>query len=332
MRLLSVMTLLSSPPDGLKEGYRGGTGTKVAMTVIFSIALYNSLELIILILLTFRRYRGLYFWSIFLSTVLGVVPQAVGLILNFYNVAVKWVGITISTVGWYFMVPGQSFVLYSRLHLVLQDARLLRSILCLITVSTVVMIVPVTSLTYATVYVNSSAANTGFNVMERLQLTWFSVQEGFLSTLYIWETIRLLRLDPQKDNRRSQIKYELIAVNVSFIIMDIVLIVMEYTNWYIIQTTLKTAIYSIKLKLEFAVLSRLILYINVSQSGENSGDSYYPDFVDPSQFTSDVTHAPRVESNTLRPRRTLEDLSSFSLPFPTPVSGRSFDAPRRPGT
>lgn len=55
--------------------------------------------------------------------------------------------------------------------------------------------------------------------------------------------------------------YQLLATNALIIMMDIVLLVFEYLNYFVIQTTLKSMVYSIKLKLEFSVLSRLVLLV-----------------------------------------------------------------------
>lgn len=310
-----MSSILQKPPEGLKEGYIGNLGTRIAMTVIFSIGLYNSLELVVLILITFKRYTGLYFWSLLLSTVLGVIPHAVGFILTFHNIADKWVGIFISTVGWYFMVPGQSFVLYSRLHLVLHNPTFRRYILAIICIASIVLIIPVTILTFGSVYINNPAVDEGFNVMERFQVTYFCVQEILLSCLYIWKATDLLQMDPLKDSRRFKFKYELLTINLTIIAMDIVLLVMEFIDWYIIQTTLKTAIYSIKLKLEFGVLGRLVSFVKEKRSMSSSTeDGELPTFVNPSQVPANINHAAQSSRDAFQshriPRRV--SISSFA--------------------
>lgn len=42
--------------------------------VFLCIALCNSIELLVLIFPSFRRYSGLYFWSLLLSVLFGVIP------------------------------------------------------------------------------------------------------------------------------------------------------------------------------------------------------------------------------------------------------------------
>ena len=49
-----------------------------AMTAFTAIAWYNSIELLILIFVIFRRYSGLYFWSLIVNAI-SIVPYATGM-------------------------------------------------------------------------------------------------------------------------------------------------------------------------------------------------------------------------------------------------------------
>lgn len=80
---------------------------------------------------TFKRKAGLYFWSLLISS-WGLNFHALGFVLKFV-VGTSWLlSIPFITTGWIAMVTGQSFVLYSRLHLMVRDERTLRYILYLI--------------------------------------------------------------------------------------------------------------------------------------------------------------------------------------------------------
>jgi hypothetical protein len=106
---------------------------------------------------------------------------------------------------------------------------------------------------------------------------------------------------PDKDHRRTKIMYELLAINFVIIMLDVALLVVEYTGYYSLQTTLKPMVYSIKLKLEFAVLGKLVSLVQTHRSQPTSSEhEEYPNFVDPTQFTTDVTHAAPVESRRSR--------------------------------
>ncbi|KAJ5618501.1 hypothetical protein N7528_006612 [Penicillium herquei] len=307
---------LDQPPDGLIGGYHGHSLTiRILMIVFSSIALYNAIELFILLFLTFQSYRGLYFWTMLLSVVLGVIPHTIGYILEFFALAPLWLSLTLSTIGFYVMVPGQSMVLYSRLHLVVQNRRILRFVLWLIIVDAVILLVPTTVLTFSTAYIRTDPFIRGYNVMERLQLAWFCCQEFVISGIYIIETVKLLKLMPDKDHRRTRIMYELLAINFVIILLDVALLVVEYIGFYSLQTTLKPMVYSIKLKLEFGVLGKLVSLVQNSRSQPTSGEqNEYPEFIDPSQLTSDVTHAPPIE-RVPRGMRAWNNISLESLPM-----------------
>ena len=237
----------------------------IGVVVFISIALYNSLELIILIFLGFKRYRSLYFCSLLLSTTLGVVPTSIGTSFEFFNLAPLWLSLTISNLGFCFMVPGQSVVLYSRLDLLSQDYQMLRFLRYLITIDIIVLIIPSITLNFGSEILLGPSWQRGYKVMERIQLTWFSAQEMLLSGIYIQETIKMLRISREAEIRHYRILYELLALNLVAIAMDISLIVLEYLDFYLLQIILKGTVYSIKLKLEFAVLGRLISVVSPPQ-------------------------------------------------------------------
>ncbi|KAH8701562.1 hypothetical protein BGW36DRAFT_371108 [Talaromyces proteolyticus] len=253
-------------PLGLVNGVSSSSlAVKITVGVFLSLALYNATELIILILLTFNKYHGLYFWSILISTLVGVIPLSVGSLLHFFTVGPLAVALVITTIGFYAMVPFQSLVLYSRLHLVFYNERGLRAILYTVITNSIVLIIPTTVTTYGSAFLRSYSWNRAYEIMEKLQLTGFCVQEFLISSLYIYETIKLLRLNPRQGRRRRKIMYELLALNLVVMLLDIALMVMEFLNIYYMQVSFKTLVYSIKLKLEFAVLGKLVSFADHSQ-------------------------------------------------------------------
>lgn len=232
---------------------------RIAIVLFTSIALYNACELAVLIPLSFRRYRSLYFWALLTSTVLGVIPATVGQSLQFFNRAPLWLNLVVSNVGFVAMVPNQSVVLYSRLHLVSQNAFVLTSVRWMTIFGFIGVAVPIVVLDFgATDMPQSAGWARAFDVTERLQVTWFMVQECLISTAYIWEAVRLIKLSSGEDRRRHKIMYELLAINVAAIAMDLSLVSLQYVGLYFTQVLLKTTVYSIKLKMEFAVLGMLV--------------------------------------------------------------------------
>ncbi|THC96729.1 hypothetical protein EYZ11_003787 [Aspergillus tanneri] len=284
---------LSDPPSGLIGGYQDGSFAIQILIVVFSsIAMYNAIELVVMICVTFKHHRSLYFWALLLSLVLGVLPHSVGYLLEFFAKGPIWLAVAVSTVGFYFMVPGQSVVLYSRLHLVVPNRKFLRSIAYLITINAIVLTIPTTVLTYATIYVRKGTVITGYNIMERLQLSWFCAQEILLSGIYIYETARILQTWPGKDPKRIRTLYNLITVNIAIICLDVALLSLEYLNFYILQTTLKPTVYSIKLKLEFGILRKLVTLVKPGRNESNiCSPRKIPSCVDSSKIAGDNTHA-----------------------------------------
>ncbi|KAE8352032.1 hypothetical protein BDV28DRAFT_149446 [Aspergillus coremiiformis] len=302
-----------SPGDGITGGYTGNdVGFKLAIATLAAVTWYNAIELIILVFVTFRQYHGLYFWSLFISSSVGLVPYQVGFLLKFFNLTDQtWLSVTFITIGWWAMVTGQSLVLFSRLHLVLAHPRILRHVLAMIVVNAILLHIPTTVLTYGSNLASSRVAYiNGYNVMEKIQMTGFCLQEFIISGLYIWETSRMLRLDPDRGKRK--IMYQLVAINLISILMDVGLLVIEYKDMYIMETMIKGVVYSIKLKLEFAVLGKLVYLVHSHVWKTESVNCYtpeFPDFVDATRVTSDPTHALPATRRREHPWMDTDDVS-----------------------
>ncbi|KAL2866700.1 uncharacterized protein BJX67DRAFT_124178 [Aspergillus lucknowensis] len=293
----------STPGDGITGGYSGDSiGIQITIATLAGITWYNAIELVALVFVTFSQYRGLYFWSLLVSSAVGLIPYSLGFLLKFFNLtSATWLSVTFITVGWYCMVTGQSIVLYSRLHLVLPNPKILRRVLTMIVINAIILHFPTTVLTYGSNLASGrSGYIRGYNVMEKIQMTGFCLQEFVLSALYIWETTRMLRLDPDRGKRK--IMYQLVAINLIIIAMDIGLLVVEYLDYYIMETMIKGVVYSVKLKLEFAVLGKLVFLVRShiwKQESVTAAPPEFPDFVDATRVTSDVTHAtPRVRQRS----------------------------------
>lgn len=226
------------------------------------------IELDLTILLTFRRRSGLYFWSLLISS-WGCVLHAMGFILKFLVGSGWQVNLPFIEIGWVAMVTGQAFVLYSRLHLVVRNQKTLRYVLCLIIFDACVLHIPTIVFTVGSNSPNADAWQGKFNVMERIQLVGFCLQEFLISTLYIVSTVRILGSVYHSMTRRVML--QLIIINVVCIGMDIVLIGLEFTDKYVGEASIKPMVYAIKLKLEFTVLNQLM---GLSKAGFTEGSRW----------------------------------------------------------
>jgi hypothetical protein len=242
----------------------GHYDVQVLFVIICSaLSLYNGLELLILIFTTFREWRGLYFWSLTVAT-LGIFPYCLGFIARYFTNGPPAVGMTIDSIGWVMLITGQSLVLYSRLHLVLDDVRILRAVKWMIIVDAVTLHSLTTVVFFGSVYgSNTVVFGRAYKAVEKIQMTLFTTQEFIISGIYIWKMVQLLQVVSKEQVRR--VVGGLLLVNIVVIVMDIGLLVVEYKNFHVLEQVIKSFIYSVKLKMEFVVLGKLIDLVRSSQ-------------------------------------------------------------------
>ncbi|KAI5458326.1 integral membrane protein, partial [Mariannaea sp. PMI_226] len=229
------------------------------IVVFMTISLYNVIELNVLILATFKKRNTLYFWS-FLAATNGIAPHTIGFLLkNVVNSANFILYITLISVGWVMMVTGQSLVLYSRLHLILWNRFYRKLVLAMIITNAIVLHLPIIILMYGS---NSSQSNPWvhpYMIYEKIQVTVFFLQELIISAIYIKTCYSFF--DAQGSlygNGVRRMRKHLLLVNVIIILLDIPILILEYTDSYDLQTAYKALVYSVKLKLEFDILNRLL--------------------------------------------------------------------------
>jgi len=313
----SNSTSSSSSPVSAGLGITGGyEGDSLALEVIIAfflgLSMYNVVELLILIFGTFNKFKGLYFWSLVISS-LGIIPYSLGFIFKYFSILKgggKWFSVFLLSIGWYPMVTGQAIVLWSRLHLIVTGEtgdKILLYTKWMIIVNAIVLHIPTTVLTCG----SNSDTNTatfvrGYNVMEKIQMCGFFLQEIILSSIYILETIRILKTSVQADTKR--LMFQLMAINVLIIIMDLALLGLECASLYILETTTKPVFYSIKLKLEFAILGKLVHFVGRPQISHGHGSMAFSDSEKQNSATGHYQHQAR--------KRTLEgddenDISDF---------------------
>ncbi|EUC34075.1 hypothetical protein COCCADRAFT_36231 [Bipolaris zeicola 26-R-13] len=244
---------------GIVGGVTASLGILMTMAAFLAISMYNVIEIMFLIFAVFKQRTGLYFWSFFIAT-FGIAPHAIGFVLKFFQVTkMDLLSSAIIGVGWACMVIGQSVVLYSRLHLVVRDKARIRWVLYMIIFTGVVLGVPLFTLAMGANSKHSARFLPGFLIYDKIQLVVIVVQETIISMIYIYETVLLLGgHDGKAPKPIKKLLRHLILVNVMVLIFDITLLAVQFSGHYQIQTTYKTAVYSVKLKIEFSVLNRLV--------------------------------------------------------------------------
>ncbi|KAM0504789.1 hypothetical protein ACHAP8_002177 [Fusarium lateritium] len=229
------------------------------IAVCMGISLYNVLELNLAILTTFKTRKSLYFWS-FVAATNGIAPHTISFLLKNLCSSDNFIlYISLISVGWALMVTGHSLVLYSRLHLIFWNQFYLRLVLAMIITNVVVMHIPIIILMFGA---NSSATNPWvhpYQIYEKIQVTVFFSQELIISALYIKACFSFFSSEELLHGKGVQrMRRHLLIVNVVIILLDIPILVLEFADFYDFQTAYKTIVYSIKLKLEFHLLNRLV--------------------------------------------------------------------------
>lgn len=189
----------------------------------FAIAMYNCIEIYISILHTFRHWRGLYFWSC-LSANTGIPLVALSTLLRFFDLAAGEPMSIFYILGWWLMVTGQAFVLYSRMHLVVHDPA---KLLCLLRMIIAVFVMVQLPTSGVFVFINykrnpGAGAIKAFDIFEKLQLTVFAVQETILSGMYVYESSKTLKpLVITKGPRVLRLFHEFVGLFIVVVALDL---------------------------------------------------------------------------------------------------------------
>lgn len=97
-----------------------------------------------------------------------------------------------------------------------------------------------------------------FKILEKISVAVFTLQELIISSIYLYETVRVLRVGEKilkKNNRR---RFELLFLtNVAIIAIDVCLVTLEFLALWGIWCSFKGFAYSLKLKIEFTILNQL---------------------------------------------------------------------------
>jgi hypothetical protein len=245
---------LGTPSNGVLGGnfdvYGANRTIPRSMTAFTAIAWYNCIVILIFIFVVFKRYSGLYFWSLLITT-LAVLPYSTGslsLWVRHLPPADAFLGSwlkqnspkdsylieTLVTVGWVAMIPGQSLVLYSRLHLITQNRRLLRFILWLIIVDSVCLIPTSVILGWTAVFGHNPTSLRGYGVFEKIQMSVFTAQELIISGVYLGVAWKVF--DVILKGKTKNIIWQVIAFNIFIICLDATLLTIEFFNLFMVRT------------------------------------------------------------------------------------------------
>jgi hypothetical protein len=224
------------------------------LAVFTALPIWTTVELTANVFFTFRRYKGPYFYSV-LATTWGVSIHAIGFILKFCVPDCNWILATVlAEIGWVGMVTGFAVVLYSRMGLLVRSHNVRRWALAMIIFDAFAFHVPTIVFQFG---VSSKFGHAKYlpymAPMERVQVTGFTIQEIILSTIYIYATMRYLKTSFQKSTRRTITL--LAAIQIIVILLDLIVIVLDYCEYFTLKAVLHSFVYAVKLQLEFVILN-----------------------------------------------------------------------------
>ena len=230
------------------------------ISAFVAISLWIVIEVNVEIFRFFKRRRGLYYWSLLILS-WGISLHSIGYLLNWFEYEkTPWeVYALINAIGWSMMVTAEGLVLYSRLHLVVRNRNILRFVLLMIIGTVLFVQIPNWIISIPAVSKDPTVSNYWSprdSVETRIQQVAFLLEESIISGLYIWGATKMLK--PNVNIKERRVMWDLIYVSTSVIVMDIIVIVLAFTNIRLIKEPLQNLSYAFKLKFEFVVLSQLM--------------------------------------------------------------------------
>lgn len=225
------------------------------MVACCSITCYICVEITICIFVTFRRYTGLYFWSMQVLTWSLLANNVANMTYFIAFVHPELSMGSFSVFTWNFMVSSQAVVLYSRLHLIVHDRRRIRWVPWMIAISLSVLLIPRTVLFY---FASGPGMWLPSYVYHKIALFGLFVQELVICCIYIREAARALRPVPSVDRHGSgRVLVHLITANALIIFGSTIILVTEFVCFAPTEMSFHGFICAIKLTLEYFVLNKL---------------------------------------------------------------------------
>jgi len=90
--------------------------------------------------------------------------------------------------------------------------------------------------------------------MERVQVLGFSIQEIIISAIYIYATLQMLKGSFNKKIRNT-IAF-LVLIQIIVILADVLVISLDYAQYFTLKAVLHSFVYAFKLQLEFVILNQ----------------------------------------------------------------------------
>lgn len=272
--------MLNTSPYGFIESAppEWRPGEIQAASAFVGIVFFLFLETTFEIFRVFKKRRGLYFWALFV----GVVSCAINnlaILLKYLVPGTEhiWPLYTLLALSsWTCYSLAQLLVLYSRLHLVVDNAAIQRWVLCLIFACAFLFVVPIWIVVWPAWNINEEITKRWSGpdgIVERFTQLGFTLAECIVSGIYINALVRLLRWKPTVRQRR--VFLDLVYVNIITISLDILSALLVYLNQTGISHPVQIFSYILKFRLEFVVLNQLMAVAARGIRRETFGEKRY---------------------------------------------------------
>jgi hypothetical protein len=167
-----------------------GENTRLAMVALQAMGFLCSLEVVVLALATFRKWRGLYFWALITASINALLFN-LGSVLYFfvYGYNLPWLSAILFDVSFPAYILAEFLVLYSRLYLLNPSHRTVRFVQWLITTEVVLIELP-SAVMGAISFYSVKAAGT-YSFLARIEGCVYASTGIILSGVYFFHVMRL---------------------------------------------------------------------------------------------------------------------------------------------
>jgi hypothetical protein len=276
---------------------------KSLIAVFTGLAIWSTVHLTIRILFFFKRYRGLYFWSLIITS-WALSIREIGFLMRWVAPNVPWqFSLALAEAGWIGMVTGFSIVLWSRLQIITSNKMIMRGVLAMILTNGFVFHSALVILQYGLAAASKSERAVWLKVLnpfERVQITMFTLQEVIISGLYMRATYELLReriVHHAEKTRKALIL--LFVVQTVVIMLDVIIITLDLAGYFTLKAIMHSWVYGIKLELEFVVLNQLVEIAQAGVPGLSTLSGSGTEFT--ITQTSETTRSPIASPNSGAP-------------------------------
>jgi hypothetical protein len=201
---------------------------ELAATSLSTMGLLCCAQMLFMILNTFRRWSGLYFWSLIGATA-ATTLTALAILLQFVILKERLdiIPLVLSSVGYLFFAPFTLLTLYSRLHLMQVREPILKFVFILILLEFILAEIPMAVCgIWAAIYADSTKAVLTYKISWEIEEAVFPAVDLFMCALYINQVKNLWASSEDKTRR---ILRHVILLTVLLLMFDVSYLVLSNT-------------------------------------------------------------------------------------------------------